>query len=63
MMPEFLERRFNSKCHWYLITVSLLAYFTKISAHLFLGCDSHALRARMRFLLVLATGIYTWLAV
>jgi|HubBroStandDraft_2_1064218.scaffolds.fasta_scaffold466587_1 hypothetical protein len=29
----------------------------------FRGCDSHALRARAGFLLVLATGIYTWPAV
>ena len=37
-MPEFLERRFDSRCRWYLTVVSLIAYvFTKISVHLFAG--------------------------
>jgi SSS family solute:Na+ symporter len=64
-MPEFLERRFNSKCRWYLTTVSLLAYvFTKISVHLFAGAI--LMRSVLGWdylttsiLLVIATGIYT----
>lgn len=64
-MPEFLERRFNSKCRWYLTIVSLLAYvFTKISVSLFAG----GILIREIFgwdymtsaiLLVVATGVYT----
>ena len=64
-MPEFLERRFDSRCRWYLTVVSLIAYvFTKISVHLFagailmrsvLGWDS----LTTSILLVIATGIYT----
>ncbi|MEX2263019.1 MAG: sodium:solute symporter [Bryobacteraceae bacterium] len=64
-MPEFLERRFNSECRWYLTVVSLFAYvFTKISVALFAG----GILIREVFgwdymttaiLLVLATGIYT----
>jgi solute:Na+ symporter, SSS family len=64
-MPEFLERRFNAKCRWYLTTVSLLAYvFTKISVHLFAGAI--LMRSVLGWdylttsiLLVVATGIYT----
>jgi SSS family solute:Na+ symporter len=64
-MPEFLERRFNAKCRWYLTLISLFAYvFTKISVSLFAG----GILIREVFgwdymtsaiLLVLATGIYT----
>jgi len=64
-MPEFLERRFDSRCRWYLTVVSLIAYvFTKISVHLFAG----AILMRevlgwdyltTSILLVVATGIYT----
>lgn len=37
-MPEFLERRYNAQCRWYLTTISILAYiFTKISVALFAG--------------------------
>jgi len=64
-MPEFLERRFNSKCRWYLTTVSIVAYiFTKISVHLFAGAI--LMRSVLGWdylttsiLLVVATGIYT----
>lgn len=64
-MPEFLERRFNSKCRWYLTIVSIVAYiFTKISVHLFAGAI--LMRSVLGWdylttsiLLVLATGIYT----
>lgn len=64
-MPEFLERRFNSKCRWYLTVVSLFAYvFTKISVHLVAG--SILIREVVGWddltsslLLVIATGIYT----
>ena len=32
-MPEFLERRYNAECRWYLTSISILAYiFTKITA-------------------------------
>jgi SSS family solute:Na+ symporter len=64
-MPEFLEKRFSSKCRWYLTIVSLVAYiFTKISVHLFAGAI--LMRSVLGWdylttsiLLVLATGIYT----
>lgn len=37
-MPEFLERRFNSKIRWVLSVVSLVAYvFTKVSVTVYAG--------------------------
>jgi SSS family solute:Na+ symporter len=37
-MPEFLERRFNSKVRWVLSIVSLIAYvFTKVSVTVYAG--------------------------
>lgn len=37
-MPEFLEKRYNPQCRWYLTSISILAYiFTKISVALFAG--------------------------
>ena len=37
-MPEFLERRFNSKARWILSVVSLVAYvFTKVSVTVYAG--------------------------
>ncbi len=37
-MPEFLERRFDSRCRWVLSIVSLLAYvFTKVSVTVYAG--------------------------
>ncbi|MBL7115317.1 MAG: sodium/solute symporter [Kiritimatiellae bacterium] len=37
-MPEFLEKRFNSKARWILSVVSLLAYvFTKVSVTVYAG--------------------------
>jgi SSS family solute:Na+ symporter len=37
-MPEFLERRFNSKVRWILSVVSLVAYvFTKVSVTVYAG--------------------------
>ena len=37
-MPEFLERRFNSKARWILSVVSLIAYvFTKVSVTVYAG--------------------------
>lgn len=37
-MPEFLERRFNSKSRWVLSIVSLIAYvFTKVSVTVYAG--------------------------
>jgi SSS family solute:Na+ symporter len=64
-MPEFLERRFDSRCRWYLTVVSLIAYiFTKISVHLFAGAI--LMRSVLGWdylttsiILVLATGVYT----
>lgn len=64
-MPEYLERRFDSRSRFILSTVSLLAYvFTKISVTLFAG----AILIKViigwpplvsAILLVVATGIYT----
>lgn len=64
-MPEFLERRFNAGCRWYLSIVSILAYiFTKISVSLFAG--SILLKVVFNWdpfmsviILVLAAGLYT----
>src|SRR6185437_8203435 len=37
-MPEFLEKRYNSSCRWYLTTVSIIAYvLTKVSVSLLAG--------------------------
>ncbi len=64
-MPEFLEKRYDSRCRWYLTVVSLFAYiFTKISVALFAG----GILIREIFgwdymtsaiLLVILTGVYT----
>jgi solute:Na+ symporter, SSS family len=64
-MPEFLERRFNRQCSFYLATISILAYiFTKISVHLYaaaivlervVGWDPMTAAV----ILVIATGVYT----
>jgi SSS family solute:Na+ symporter len=64
-MPEYLERRFNPQCRWFLTVISLLAYvFTKISVALFAGAI--LIKAVLGWdpfvsavFLVLATGIYT----
>ena len=64
-MPEYLERRFNPGCRWFLTTVSLIAYvFTKISVALFAGAI--LIKAVIGWpplvsaiLLVIATGVYT----
>ncbi|MBN1292288.1 MAG: sodium:solute symporter [Candidatus Latescibacteria bacterium] len=64
-MPEYLERRFNPGCRWFLTFISLFAYvFTKISVSLFAGAI--LIEAVIGWpplvsaiLLVLATGIYT----
>ena len=64
-MPEFLEKRFNEKCRWYLTGVSIFAYiFTKISVSLFAG--GILIREIVGWdymtsavLLVVATGVYT----
>jgi len=64
-MPEFLERRFDSRCRWYLTVISLIAYvFTKISVHLFAGAILMRTVLGWDYLttsiiLVVATGIYT----
>ncbi|MFC1607612.1 sodium:solute symporter [Candidatus Latescibacterota bacterium] len=64
-MPEYLERRFNPGCRWFLTGISLFAYvFTKISVALFAGAI--LIEAVIGWppllsavVLVLATGVYT----
>ncbi|MCE5251592.1 sodium:solute symporter [bacterium] len=64
-MPEYLERRFNPGCRWFLTGISLFAYvFTKISVSLFAGAI--LIEAVVGWpplvsaiLLVVATGVYT----
>ena len=64
-MPEYLERRYNPGCRWFLTVVSLFAYvFTKISVALFAGAI--LIKAVIGWpplvsavLLVIATGVYT----
>ncbi len=64
-MPEYLERRYNPECRWFLTIISLFAYvFTKISVALFAGAI--LIKAVLGWdpivsavLLVLATGVYT----
>jgi solute:Na+ symporter, SSS family len=64
-MPEFLERRFNPQCRWYLTSVTIVSYiFTKISISLFAGAILLKFVVGWDFLtssiiLVLATGVYT----
>ena len=64
-MPEYLERRFNPGCRWFLTGISLFAYiFTKISVALFAGAI--LIKAVIGWpplvsavVLVVATGVYT----
>lgn len=64
-MPEYLERRYNPECRWFLTVISLFAYvFTKISVALFAGAI--LIEAVLGWdpivsavILVLATGVYT----
>ncbi|HEY8401326.1 MAG TPA: sodium:solute symporter [Cytophagaceae bacterium] len=64
-MPEFLERRYNEKCRWFLTSISIVAYvLTKISVTLLAG--GIVLNAVMGWdlytsaiVMVIATGIYT----
>lgn len=64
-MPEYLERRFNPSCRWFLTAISLFAYiFTKISVALFAGAI--LIEAVIGWppllsavILVVATGVYT----
>ncbi|GMU33829.1 MAG: sodium/solute symporter [Planctomycetia bacterium] len=64
-MPQFLERRYDSRCRTYLSMVSLVAYvFTKISVAVFAG--ALVLKEVLGWniwagaiVLVVATGIYT----
>ncbi|MDP2208354.1 MAG: sodium/solute symporter [Bacteroidota bacterium] len=64
-MPEFLERRFDSRSKWYLTSVSIIAYIiTKVSVTLFAG--SILLEQVMGWdiytssiVLVILTGVYT----
>ena len=64
-MPEFLERRYNSKTRWYLSIISLVAYiFTKISVALFAGAIILKFVLGWDYmvsalLLVVFTGLYT----
>ena len=64
-MPEFLEKRYNSSCRWYLTTISIIAYvLTKVSVSLLaggillkqlLGWDMYT----SSIVMVIATGVYT----
>jgi SSS family solute:Na+ symporter len=64
-MPEFLERRYDSRSRWYLTTVSIIAYIiTKVSVTLFagailleqvMGWDVYT----SSMVLVILTGAYT----
>ncbi|MBL7817739.1 MAG: sodium:solute symporter [Saprospiraceae bacterium] len=64
-MPEFLERRFNSKTRWFLTTFSLLAYvMTKVSVTIYAGgiVISSLLHIDFWFgalITVILTGAYT----
>ena len=63
-MPEFLEKRFNPQCRWYLTVISIIAYiFTKISVALFAGAIILKFTVGWDYLtsaliLVVATGLY-----
>ncbi len=64
-MPEFLERRFNSKARWFLSVVSLVGYvLTKISVTVYAGGIVIAKLIGLPFwegalITVILTGIYT----
>ena len=64
-MPEFLEKRFNAHCRWYMTILSIVAYiFTKISVSLFAGAIILKYTIGWDYMtsaliLVVATGIYT----
>jgi solute:Na+ symporter, SSS family len=64
-MPEFLEKRYNPQCRWYLSSVTIVSYiFTKISISLFAGAILLKYVVGWNFLtssilLVILTGIYT----
>lgn len=71
-MPEYLERRFNSKARWILSIVSLVAYvFTKVSVTVYAGAlvfsallpdtfgSPEAAFWIGAFLTVILTGVYT----
>ena len=66
-MPEFLEKRYNEHCRWYLSTVSITAYvLTKVSVTLLAGglILKHVLGWDIytsALVLVLTTGLYTML--
>ncbi len=64
-MPEFLEKRFNSRCRTYLSAISLIAYvFTKVSVAIYAG--ALVLNVILKWniwlgaiVLLVATGAYT----
>jgi SSS family solute:Na+ symporter len=64
-MPEFLERRFNSKTRWFLTVFSLLAYIlTKVSVTVYAGGIVIASLLNIDFwfgalITVILTGMYT----
>lgn len=64
-MPEFLERRFNSKARWYLSIISLVGYvLTKISVTVYAGGIVITTLLGIDFwvgalITVILTGIYT----
>lgn len=64
-MPEFLEKRYNSKARWFLSIVSLLGYiFTKVSVSIYAGGVVFQSFLGIDFwtgaiLTLLITGLYT----
>ena len=64
-MPEFLERRFNSKARWFLTSFSIIAYvLTKVSVTIYAGGIVIASLLHIDFwfgalLTVILTGAYT----
>jgi SSS family solute:Na+ symporter len=64
-MPEFLEKRFNSKARWFLTTFSLLAYvMTKVSVTIYAGGIVISSLLHISFwtgalITVVLTGVYT----
>lgn len=64
-MPEFLEKRFNSKARWFLSVISLIAYvLTKVSVTIYAGGVVFEALLGIDFwtgaiAIVILTGIYT----
>ncbi len=64
-MPEFLERRYDSRSRWFLSIISLVGYvFTKVSVTVFAGAIVFETLMGLNFwtgalLVLLITGLYT----